>query len=401
MKFALLGVDEDVWRLAQAIVARGEHEIAAFYEPGDYARELFRLARHAQTADQWETLALEGVVDAVIVGRGAPEEVRIDQLKKLVQAKVPVVALHPACEYIVGYELEMIRADVGGLLLPYYPGMLHPALFDLSLLAPSSEASIRTFHEPVSIGTIDQLIFERSLSVKDRESVLAQLARDADMIRQILGPITQVSAMGTLPEEGSAQLSVQMNTAAGIIARWSLEPVEQEPRGSITLLGSAGKAICKMPRAGAWELQVSGAHAHEQVYADFDEPSVLIQQIAQAIGGVSPFNPAWLEVCRAAEVAETTPRCIRRGKTIDLFNEDPTEESAFKGVMAVGGCLFLMLGLLLLFVVAMVEGVGIPLHRFGLWANWPAYLLAVFFVFLLLQLLRVFARGKSPQEEPK
>jgi hypothetical protein len=401
MKFALLGVDEDVWHLAQAIVARGEHEIAAIYEPGDYARELFRLARNAQTADHWETLALEGVVDVVIVGRGAPEEVRIDQLKKLVQAKVPVVALHPACEYIVGYELEMIRADVGGLLLPYYPGMLHPALRDLSGLVPHSEASTSSFSEPASIGTIDQLVFERSLTVKDRSTVLAQLARDADMIRQILGPIKQVSAMGDLPENGPARLSVQMNTATGIIARWSLEPVNDLLQGKVLLLGSAGKASCTMPQEGIWTLTVSGNHPVEMHYEDVAEGEELLRRVAQAIGGASAFAPAWLEVCRAAEVAETTPRCIRRGKTIELYNEDPTEESAFKGVMAVGGCLFLMLGLLLLFVVAIVEGLGIPLHRFGLWANWPVYLFAAFFVFLLLQLLRVFARGKSPPEGPK
>lgn len=401
MKFALLGVDQDVWRLAQAIAARGEHEIAAFFEPGDYARELFRLAREAQTADHWETLALEGVVDVVIVGRGASEEVRIDQLKKLVQAKVPVVALHPACEYIVGYELEMIRADVGSLLLPYYPGMLHPALLDLSLLVPYAEASTSTLTEPASIGQIDQLVFERSLTLKDRSTVLAQLARDADMIRQILGPIKQVSAMGELPDKGPARLSVQMNTATGIIARWSLEPVNDVPQGKLLLLGSDGKAICTMPQEGTWTLTVSGNHPLETRYEDVTEGEELLRRVAQAIGGASPFAPAWLEVCRAAEVAETTPRCIRRGKTIELYNEDPTEESAFKGVMAVGGCLFLMLGLLLLFVVAIIEGVGIPLHRFGLWANWPAYLLVVFFVFLLLQILRVFARGKSPADGPK
>jgi hypothetical protein len=400
MKFALLGVDEDVWRLAQSLAARDEHELAAIFEPGNYARELFRLAPHAETSAAWDTLALEGVVDAVIIGRGAPVETRIEQLKVIVQALVPVVALHPACEYIVGYELEMIRADVGGTLVPYYPGMLHPLLRELPQLVGSLAPRDHARESPFSLGSIAHLAFERSLAVRERDAVLAQLARDADMIRQVLGPIKQVSAMGNLPDHGPVQLSVQMTTTSGILARWSLEPVVEQPRGLLTLTGSEGKAICQLPPDAPWHLKITGPVALERVYDQFDEPALLCEQLAATLGAAREFSPAWLEVCRAAEIAETTPRCIRRGKTIELFNEELTEASAFKGVMAVGGCLFLMLGLLVLFIVAMVEGVGIPAHRFGLWANWPVYLFAAFFGFLLLQLLQVFARGNAAKRKP-
>ena len=63
--------------------------------------------------------------------------------------------------------------------------------------------------------------------------------------------------------------------------------------------------------------------------------------------------------------------------------------------MAVGGCLILMIGLLMVVFVAIMEGLKIPLYRFSLWSNWPIYIAAAFVFFLLLQLLRFVARGKS------
>ena len=53
-------------------------------------------------------------------------------------------------------------------------------------------------------------------------------------------------------------------------------------------------------------------------------------------------------------------RSLARGRTIELFNEEHTEEESFKGVMAMGGCLLLVMALGVLFVAVVVEGLRLP-----------------------------------------
>ena len=56
------------------------------------------------------------------------------------------------------------------------------------------------------------------------------------------------------------------------------------------------------------------------------------------------FTRAWLAACRDQEAAEAVDRSLARGRTIELFNEEHTEEESFKSVMAMGGCLLLVIG---------------------------------------------------------
>jgi hypothetical protein len=213
------------------------------------------------------------------------------------------------------------------------------------------------------------------MSARDKVQVLAQLARDAAVIRSIVGPIKAVSAVGALDRE-AVSLSVQMTSESGCLVRWSVEPASAEVSATLTLLGTSGKRI------------------HE-LHATDDEFALLLDELTHAAVGARDPNFTWLDACRATEIADTVPRCLARGKTIELYNEEHTEEGAFKGVMAVGGCLILMVGLLLVCFVAVMEGLKLPLYRFGIWNHWPMYIAAVFVFFLLLQLFRFVARGKS------
>ena len=51
--------------------------------------------------------------------------------------------------------------------------------------------------------------------------------------------------------------------------------------------------------------------------------------------------PAWIDVCHDLEAAEAIDRSLSRGRTVNVTTDEPTEEEAFKGVMAAGGCLTL------------------------------------------------------------
>jgi myo-inositol 2-dehydrogenase/D-chiro-inositol 1-dehydrogenase len=82
---------------------------------------------------------------------------------------------------------------------------------------------------------------------------------------------------------------------------------------------------------------------------------------------------------------------LRKGRTIELYFEEYTEESTFKGTMASIGCGLLLLGMFVMGAVAIAEQIGVPYTRL-----WPYVLAGVLGVFLILQLLMlVFRRGDT------
>jgi hypothetical protein len=381
MKFALLGVDDEALTLTRAILDSGEQELHAIYEPGALEPQALALAPNATHSGQWESLLLEGFVDAVIVGRFAESALlRAEQLKKLAQAAVPMIIVHPACEYIDGYEIEMLRKDVGGTIVPYYPGIIQLGLCVLPSI------------------TSEQVILARRLPLRDQYAVLAQLARDAFLLRQLLGPIKSLSASGSL---GEGPLSVQMSNHDAQLARWSLEPASESPEATLELIGTDGKVSAEL--AGMLITELSPAEFSEQnpftVETPAREAAVLLSEFTHAIEDIRDPCVTWLDACRALEIAATVPRCLKRGKTIELFNEEHTQEGAFKGTMAVAGCLILMVLLLVTGLVAIIDGVQAGLEHTWSWRNWPVLLLAPIVFFLLLQVLGMLANRSGKAEE--
>src|SRR5262245_18370957 len=122
MKLALLGADDESLQLVRWAVVSGGHELVLAADCRQRAAEIRSLAPQVRLQEPWETLMLGTVADAVIVGRAgaglsdvsgiADDERRADQLRKLAQAAVPMLVVCPACEAIVGFEIDMIRRDV-------------------------------------------------------------------------------------------------------------------------------------------------------------------------------------------------------------------------------------------------------------------------------------------------
>ena len=68
------------------------------------------------------------------------------------------------------------------------------------------------------LGLIEQLIIERSLVDGDDRGALAELVRDAALVRLLAGTVDRVSALGTAADDKSAtNLSVNMTTAGGVL----------------------------------------------------------------------------------------------------------------------------------------------------------------------------------------
>lgn len=416
MKLALLGCDEEALDLVRCAVLECGHSLTAAYDLGKWQEDVRRLAPWVTLAESWEALLLGGV-EAVIVARGQFDDSRqsgvsantrrCDQLRKLVQAGVPLLVCHPACESIIGLELEMIRRDTGGVIFPFLPGCEHPAISALQklLAAPAEEG----------LGAIEQIVLERCLVDRSRPAVLAQFARDAAILQTLLGSIKKLSASGPVGEAGRdplgpktkslpslANLNVHLSGERDFPARWTVEPAEGQADGRLLISGTAGKATLRMPAGSRpWSLELAGPRQQSITYDGWSEPNQALYQLATAITARSAQTISWLAACRAQEIAESIDRSLERGRAVDFFGEQPTEEGAFKGLMAIGGCLMLAMMLAGVLAAAAVELLDLPFRNFALWrSGWPVCILAPVLFFLLLQGLQlVIRRDGAPSQD--
>lgn len=390
MKFAILGADTITLALAKTAVDCADLEIVFLAELDSAAyRDIAELqrtvARSAQQLDSWEGLLDRRIVDGVIVARGVDEERRSEQLRKFTQVGVPVLFSHPVVDsMLLYYELDMIRRDTGALILPALADRLHPAMGELMSQITSSQ--------PPPIGKIEQVAIERRLADRRKAAVRVQFTRDADLLRYLCGELNQIGAMGTAGDENAyGNLSVQMTGPNGLLARWSVVSPEDQVSGTaqLTLTGANGRASLNMPSHwDGWTLSAPGLQEPRR-FENWNGDAVLLDKFVNAIEDkpVDSGTADLLDAARSAELTETIGRSLTRRRTIELHFEDRSEENTFKGTMAAGGCLLLMLGMGMLLLVAILDKARIP----GMWL-WPWVLAAAFGAFLAMQLLTLVFR---------
>ncbi len=348
--------------------------------------ELLALAPGATLATHWEALLGGGIGQGVIVAAGDHDD-RAEQVRRLATERVPLLICQPVHSSTLLYlELDMIRRDVGGIVLPYFASRWHPAVTEVREALASGR-----------LGPLEQLVCERFVPARTRATVLWHFMEDVALVRQFLGDVTKVGAMASAAgEAGFANLGVQLTGPSGVLARWSVAPVDDQPGARLTLVGSNGKVTLRMP-AGDDVWHVEGPDA-AQPPRRFDgaaaAPGVaidgLVQAITQAASSSAPPDD-WADAVRAAQLTEAVERSLRRGRVISLEFDEHTEEGTFKGVMASFGC-----GLLLLLpVLAAALGALAP-RSYGFGKAFFIVLGVGLGVFLLLQAL-VFLIPKKEQ----
>jgi hypothetical protein len=117
--------------------------------------------------------------------------------------------------------------------------------------------------------------------------------------------------------------------------------------------------------------------------------TVFAQLQLRKSGLAHPSN--WPEAIRTLELLEGVEKSLAKGRTISVGVEGRSETDAFKGTMASLGCSLLILGLVIMVAgeaaAKVAEKAGMPLLR-NVFRWWPALLLILFLVFLVLQLFR-------------
>ena len=397
MKIGLLGCDEQILAIASAAVEAGHTLSPAYDVPSDLPPALSGIDR--QPREQWQGLLEEDLCDAVLVGVDGWNEQRAEQVRTLVQAGRLLLVGHPASlSMLWAYELDMILADSTATVIPALAARQHPIIQSLRTLIEQSIAG----NGP--LGSIESLQFERRQPTRNEDSVLASFARDADIIRVLIGDPSRLMALGG-GDSGWATLAVGLSGPDQVSVRWHVAK-GKTPELSIQLLCEHGRICIEIPPEdrGAWKVShQADSEASDPLLnfpsetTDFQPAKVLLAHLLQTAHGKNKGSserlipPAtWPDAARTIELAETIPRSVKRGRGIDLHQEEFSELGTFRGTMASLGCGIIMAGLFIVFVATLVGGVARAAGwDFGerLASIWPYAILTTLLLFLVLQFL--------------
>lgn len=391
MRLALLGLDDDVIAIAKVAATSTAYEVVRIACSAEQLLIARRELPQIEWLSNWEALLDRSSIDAVLVARTDNEDLLAEQLRKLVQADIPVLASHPVgLSMLASYELEMVRSEAGGLMVPYLPHRFAQPIRLLSEAIQQGDTS--------GIGSLEQVTLERSMPDRSRSSVLQCFARDVDLLRMFCGEIHRVSAMGRTPEGDYANIGVQMTAASGLIIRWSVAPVEDVAGYRLVLIASRGKAVLHVPQhQQPWELQIRSQD--QSSTQEFHSDKLLLAALACLTHDGPPMLcPRWSDAAKALELSGALERSLARGRTVEMNIDEQTEAGTFKGLMTSVGCGLLIGGLLLIGVAAVGHRLAVAagMDRVAnLLEKWPYLLLALFAIFLLLQALLRIAQPKD------
>jgi predicted dehydrogenase len=396
MRLALLGLDETIVALARAAHESGR-DTAVLLCDGDESDRAQQLPPGVSHGSQsWEVL-LTGTrdgtsgFDAVLVSREASDdERRLEQLRKLTQAGVPMLVAHPIHGSMLAYyELDMIRRETDCILAPFLPARLHPLARRLKEIIAAADAS--------TVGEVSQIVFERALHQRTKASVLAHFARDVDLLRFLGGEVTQLGATGSPGANAAGEpaaydtLGVQMTGAEDRLLRWWVVPADEFSGGRLTLTGARGKARLSLPpESSDWRLEVRCEGETNVVDASDWSPylSSLDELRAALVARETPSR--WPDAARSLELAETIDRSLAKARTINLYEQEYSSAATFKGIMSSVGCALLLLALAGMVLGALAANLlkhaGF-LRAAQLVGAVPYVLLGLLVVFLALQFL--------------
>lgn len=355
------------------------HEIVWSGEIAPYLQQEPWLAE-AVDGTAWEVLLDTDFCDGIIVGRGDTESSqRVEQLLQLVKQRIPVFATFPLTDSLLSYyEIDMARSETACLLQSFNPLVEQTAVID------QCRAWVEKGHP--ELGRIEQILWERPLENRSRQTVLWHFARDVQLLDAVAGRLYRLGAHGSPNQEATyTGLSVQLLGESNLPIRWEVGPVQLSEAARLTLIAERGKLCLEFDDSGTThKVQVhGGGKVEDAAVQPIDAVQAALARFLQAVSEGKDDSATWPEAVRAMEMADTIEISLRRGRMIDVHHQQLTEQLSFKGTMSALGCgVLLLLPPLLLLLGWLAELLGIPLARY-----WPHALLGLLALFLLLQVL--------------
>jgi hypothetical protein len=240
--------------------------------------------------------------------------------------------------------------------------------------------------------------------------VLSFLARDIELISTVAGDIRRVNAIGPSAVDASfASLQTQITTDGPASLRWSVG--SRSAHGSIleaTLVGEHGTVTLHARDSAtndfpAWQLTTTtDGQKEEQSLEPHNAPQTAIEQLDAAVAETSADRRAaastWGTATRAMEVVDAVTLSLEKGRTIDVFQQQLTEQLAFRGAMAALGCGLILVGFVVIVFITLLGGAEGAAGRRVL-PSWPIGLLCVLAFFLLLQAVPLLASQSKKRRD--
>ena len=378
MKFALLGADSDSLPLADAAVAAG-HEIAWQGDLGGAPAGARAWFTGGDDGEQWEDLFDPATADAIIVGAGpGGGDLRARQVQELVRLGRPLLVVHPLFDSVLTYfEVDMARGESGAVVQHYNP---------LASAADLDQASDWVRHGHPQSGAVEQVIATRWAADRSREKVLWHFARDVEMLDRVAGRLSRIGAhAGGGGEASYSALSIQLLGESGVPVRWNIEPPTGRRELRLTFVFREGRTTLVFDDAGRPEelIEQHGEVERRSKVRDYDGAGRAVRRFVEAVEAGRGEASTWPAALHAMELTDSIEISLRRGRMIDVHNQQLTEHLAFKGTMAAAGCGVLLVLVPLMFVAGLVAGqFNVPVAQFV-----PHALLVLLAAFLALQLL--------------
>lgn len=390
MDISILGLDEQTWPLAQAATELGHRIVWC----GDIHETQVSVATQLgleDRAERWEALLDHETCDLVILGCGtADQQVRFEQLSQLTKNSISVLSTFPLFDSLLSYyEIDMARNESDAVLQHFNPLVEHTGIIELC------KKWLVQGHP--TLGEVEQVVFARPLGDRSQQNVLDHFARDVELLDRIAGKLNRLGALGSPNEQATySGLSVQLLGRSDIPVRWEVGPLEQSKKPMVTIVAKQGRAtICFDDIGGKAEITTYAQEANE--ISQLDSVNVFtsaLQRVLEVVRSNEGPKSSWGNALRAMELTDTIEISLRRGRMIDVHEQQLTEQMAFKGTMSALGCgVLIVLVPLLLAIGWLAEQVGIPVAKY-----WPHLLLVLLAIFLMVQLVPKFFLEKTDSD---
>jgi len=445
MNFALLGGDAALLPLLRTIAASEQHALRmAAGVPSLFSKNLLSTCPAVQLVDTWDEFLGDNGTDAVIAVEGSTAGATVDEgIKRLAAAGTPMLLLpggDPASSLV--YELSLIRDDTQVPVIPLFPMRFFPPLGKRKAESGKRKAKSIADEENAESGTqkpdgaasqpstppLLSVTLERRLAVERTPPLLSPadvyraLVYDADLLRQIGGEYTQVTALfaefqqtdtdepstDEPSTQGIAMATVTLGGKGLPMATWTLHPANDGHSFEIGMTTEDGTqttggelAPGEIPEAGFNTLLSPGRGAANEGNSKTDAavpdvPTAILDDFIDTVQSKRQLTERWKDVTRAFEVVEAASRSVRRRRTIDLHFETTSERSQFKTQMTAIGCGLMSMTLFSVVFLLLAENV-FNLHPIVMNVAWVGVFLPLV-LFLLLQLLLFVSRPSRDEE---
>jgi len=339
MRCALIGDHGDGRAFAQAAVATGRYELAAYCGTDTvWAGQHFPTAR--VTVDVEDILA-DPKIEACIVA--VPIEKRLEVTRRVLQSERHALVVHPVDLSPVGaYELDMLRGDTHQVLLPLICEHI------------GVDADGWTNDSPY---IFEMTVADKQVSLEHGEGKQNPALPCWTLLRHVGGEIVEVQAFAAAEEViEDRPLVVLGRFYKGGMFQVTFQPAPNEPD--------------ETKDDAPWTTVVE----------EFEKEVAFINRTDRAepaAGGKERLDAllSWRDEVRALELDDAADRSLHKRRAQLMEYQEANEEVGFKGTMTLVGCAILWIAIMLLIASA--------------WWPWAGYLiLPAIVVFLGMQLLR-------------